>query len=592
MSQKNKMLTGITFLIVFSMIALNVSANIETFNERNSGGSDDEISPLTNQGLILEVNRIRHRGLLEKIMQIGLSWKDKPVFYVESNMDGNIFSSYGSNGFTYNVWDTITQDFRIIRDVEEEKENSFALIRIMEKDSLNFVEKESFNVTYDYRTGCWTGDDYFNDSDGYGHFVGETYEIWFKLYQTDFDEDEIPYWTEVNILGTDPQIDDSKLDPDMDGIPTSWEWKWGYNPHIWDDHTNLDPDVDGIENIEEYQMRKWFSNPFSQDIYIETDGMEKRYLFDKEHVFSKEAQQIVIERFCQHKINVYIDDGWPDGPINGGGEILPYVKRELSWDSGTFLRYYKHYFSDERKEIFRYVVVDANMGGYCGNSEFNRFDTIVVGSSLKTIYLTQKAFTRRTQHMMLAASILHELGHSLGIGPNTIEGCDNYSFKKKFVPSVEKDEFLEKWGNYRSVMNYFYIYNKKLVDYSDGSHGDNDQNDWLAFYLPCFQIEHPAVCEPFMPITEKGIIENISVKIKGWNYSKELTEQFVENISSWSPVDPIMCNWSVFVKTNESEAIQPSDRNLRVYVIPRVPITYYSLYKEGHVDSERNIVLE
>ena len=40
----------------------------------------------------------------------------------------------------------------------------------------------------------------------------------------------------------------SDLDPDTDGIPSSWEWKWGYDPMVWDDHKNLDPDVDGLEN--------------------------------------------------------------------------------------------------------------------------------------------------------------------------------------------------------------------------------------------------------------------------------------------------------------------------------------------------------
>jgi len=79
-------------------------------------------------------------------------------------------------------------------------------------------------------------------------------------------------------------------------IPTSWEWRWGYDPFTWNDHGNLDPDVDGIENIEEYQMAKWLSDPFQPDIYIETDGMQKKGLIDVKHIFFKEAQQMIIER--------------------------------------------------------------------------------------------------------------------------------------------------------------------------------------------------------------------------------------------------------------------------------------------------------
>ena len=121
---------------------------------------------------------------------------------------------------------------------------------------------ENFKVIYDFRTGRWTGDDSFNDSDGYGHYNGTNYEIWFSLYQTSADMDAIPWWVEVNVLGTDPEVDDSKLDPDNDGIPTEWEWEWGYDPFTWDNHIILDPDLDGLQNVEEYYMAEWLANPY------------------------------------------------------------------------------------------------------------------------------------------------------------------------------------------------------------------------------------------------------------------------------------------------------------------------------------------
>ncbi|MHA2366734.1 MAG: hypothetical protein ACXAC7_22465, partial [Candidatus Hodarchaeales archaeon] len=442
----------------------------------------------------------------------------------------------------------------------------------------NNVEKEKIQVTYDYRTGRWTGDDSFGDSDGYGHHVGETFEIWFNIYQTDYDQDSIPYWVEVNTLNTDPQVDDSKLDPDKDGIPTSWEWKWNYNPHIWDDHTNLDPDIDGLENIEEYQMHNWFANPFYQDIYIEVDGMKKGGLFDWNHILYEESEQIIIERFCRHKINIYIDNGWPGGPINGGGELLPHVKDSISWDSGIALQYYKHHFPDERKEIFRYVLIchDANPPGHCGNAEFNRFDTIVVDSNIQSIIKIWRAFTPRAIRLMLSSILLHELGHSLGIGPNTIAGCDNVSYVK------EKKQFLEEWGNYKSVMNSYYLANKKIVDYSDGSYGYNDQNDWEMFYLPFFQIEEDVVVDPFYaPKTKEGIDENASIQLDGWEYNKDLTEQYVKNNDDWSPIDPIKCDWIVYQKIDED--VSSSSRNIKIYAKPKVPFSVWSLFKEENL---------
>ena len=97
-------------------------------------------------------------------------------------------------------------------------------------------------------------------------------------------------------------------------------------------------------------MQKWFADPYQRDIYIESDGMERGGLFDPPHIFYEESEQIIIERYAQHGINVYIDDGWPDGPINGGGELLPHIET-ISQDSGMMLQFYRHNFADERKIV-------------------------------------------------------------------------------------------------------------------------------------------------------------------------------------------------------------------------------------------------
>ena len=605
LNKKNSIIL-ISILIITCLVFSSLFAYLEFFTEEKISLEDEtieyeldnRISPLTNQGLILDINRIRHRGLLDNIMKIGISWKNQPSFYVVTDIDGLKYSSYEEFGFTYDVWDTFLQENRIIRDAEEEQETSEIVITIVEKEKKGLlrsddIEKERIHSTYDYRTGCWVGDDFFRDNDGYGHYVGKYFEAWFNVYQTDFDHDGIPYWTEVNVLHTNPRVDDSKLDPDEDGIPTSWEWKWGYDPFTWDDHTNLDPDIDGIENIEEYRMAKWFADPFSQDIYIEVDGMERGGLLDREHVLYKESQQIIIERFCNHGINVYIDDGWPSGPINSGGELLPHIKT-ISWDSGMMLQFYNNHFADERKGIFRYLLMchsgEFPMIAFSGNTKFNRFDTMAVGT-----FIYQRLLMPRTQRLLLAATVLHELGHTLSIAPYTIEGCDNISFAldtttiKQFIEKLRN--YKSEWGNYKSVMNYLYIIDVNIVDYSDGSHGHNDQNDWEKFYLPFFQIENNVICEPGIlpPATDKIVDENLSVVLDGWEYSEELTQQYVDNISGWSPVNPIKCNWSVFVRTEECSF--PSDRNLRVYAWPIVPISGWSLIKEGYIDTEGNIQL-
>jgi len=597
----------ILILVFSSLLTLSYLISLES-QKKNSKSSkddsekniiDDRISPLENQGLILEINRIRNRGLIDLIMKAGFSWKKTPSFTVDIIIDNLKYSNNPEISHNFKTWDTIGKNFRIIRDSEEEQEKSDIQISIFQKVKKNLIFskntlKEKINICYDYKTGRWEGDDYSWDNDGYGHYVGNFYEIWFNIYQTDFDHDAIPYWTEVNILGTDPKSDDSEKDYDNDGIPTTWEWKWGYDPFIWDDHEMLDPDIDGLTNDEEYQMEKWFADPFTQDIYIEVDGMQKRGLFDKKHILFEESEQIIIERFLRHDINLYIDDGWPSGLINGGGELLPY-KNKITWDSGIITQFYKNNFPEERRGIFRYLVIcnsGGKMEGWSGNTEFNRYDTMLCGNGPKATLIYQRAFSQRAQRLLMASTILHEIGHTLGIAPYTIQGNDNLTFLydarsiREFIKKFKN--YKEEWGNYKSVMNYLYIYDKKLVDFSDGSHGNNDQNDWEKFYLPFFEIENNIIIEPGVtpPAIDKVVNENITIVLEGWEYSKEISQDYFNKITSELKLNPNKYEVSVFIKTYDTT--YPSNRNLRVYVRPLVPITGWSLIKESYLIEIKN----
>jgi hypothetical protein len=565
---------------------------------------DDRISPYSNQALILEILRIRHRGILDELMTVGQGWKNPPQFYFVVDMDGQEYASNevsggvasgGSSENLFKTWDTILRENKVQIDVEEEQETSDVTLSIVERITSGIllkrhtdIEQETIQLVYDYRTGRWTGDDFFMDDDGYGHYVGETFEVWFNLYQTGEDWDTIPYWMEVNVLGTDPSVDDTHKDPDHDGIPTVWEWRWGYDPNVWDDHENLDPDIDGIENIEEYQMEKYFADPYQRDIYIETDGMEGGGLFDPAHVFHTEAQQALIERFTEHGINMYIDDGWPDGPINGGGEMLPHDYEKISQESGMMLQYYMHHFADERKGIFRYVLM-AHQAGFNHPSVSNRYDTIAVGTNLKTAFTVKQAFTERTRMLMEAAYVMHELGHSLGIEPWTHEGCDNFSFSGSLKNRQSYDEV---WGNYYSVMNYYHITDKNLVDYSDGSHGENDFDDWDHLYLPTFQLES-RIFEGLgfeLPLQDQLHGETLELVLQGWDYDENLSNNFTLDMNGWSPIDGQSMTWFVYVKTNEAE--QPSNRTIRVYAMPDIaPVdAAWTLSFEGNLNENGNLI--
>ena len=469
--KREKVAIGVIIIIILILATLLQfqKAPVEKKEEKII---DDRISPLENQALFVEILRIRNRGLMDKMLSYSLDWRNPPSFYYIIKVDGKEGSSKGNVGETgvYTTWDTIGYESSMVFDVDEEKEYSDVTISIIELvptglfgRNVKEVEKERISLRYDYRTGRWTGDDYFMDKDGMGHYLGKNYEIWFNLYQADYDHDGIPYWVEVNVLGTDPAVDDSKLDPDNDGIPTSWEWKYGYDPFTYNEHSKLDPDIDGIENIEEYKMRKYFANPFQPDIYIETDGMEKKGFFDLPHIFYKESQQMIIERFARHGINVYIDDGWNALP-NGGGELLPYQANLDDILGKQLLAFYEHNFPDERKGIFRYVVVGVRKdgGGFITPVKYNRFDAIYVSNDFNSM-MTRIAFTPREIRVMLAKAILHELGHSLGLMPGIFPGIDLVSRRVyDRYPNMPDDEYNAYLEKYYSVMNYQYIYNKPL----------------------------------------------------------------------------------------------------------------------------------
>ena len=573
---------------------------------------DDRISPYENQALIFEILRIRHRGLLEKLLRPGISWRIKPEFYFITEMDGAEYVSKDvsqrsqTTEVLFNTWDSIFQENKIVRNVEEGQETSQVTLSIIEREKIGLlklrtrdVAKDSFTLNYCFRTGRWTGDDYFGDTDGYGYYLGDTFEIWFNLYQPDHDNDYIPYWTEVNILGTDPTKDDSILDPDNDGIPTYWEWRWGYDSHAWDDHANLDPDIDSLSNIQEYQLEKWFADPFIENIYFEVDYMENPKLLKKDFIFYEESKQGLIERFAQNNIKAFFDDGWPNTPPKGGGQKMPYVER-ISQDSGMILQYYNNYFPDERKGTFIYLLL-GDLGGFQHPAKGNIYDAIYIWTVQSESFSPIKKLqfflrlgvipTPRGLRIAQGAALLHEIGHVGGLTYDYHEGIDNGTYNIWLLP---KKEYKQTWGNYMSVMNYLVMYRLNLFDYSHGQNGPPyDQNDWANFHLGGWSRPSPMVEEAnYNARDASGLAEIERPPITGYVYDQNLTKAFERAVGDWSPNTRWNVEWEVHRLVDKEQ--YPHYRDIKVLVSPRDVKgkyhTLWSLYIEGDFDAEGNIV--
>lgn len=253
------------------------------------------------------------------------------------------------------------------------------------------------------------------------------------------------------------------VDSDNDLVSDYWEEKWGYNPKIKDDHGNLDPDDDGLNNIEECYTDKYGSNPFYKDVFLEFDWMEQKNSdMALNKPLSKYLNQMK-EVFKRQNINLHLDVGDLEG-----GEEIPYISdfsypqlRDLYWE------YFLHNdLNNPRKDIFHYCLVCYHGPGsgfaFVGWDNVDSFDI-----SAETL---QESYQYLDRSRIICGGAIHELGHTLGLFADDHGGIDNRVALKLFR--------LQWWKyrNYKSCMNYMYTY--QIYDYSDGTHGPGDYNDW------------------------------------------------------------------------------------------------------------------
>ena len=95
-----RLLLSVLFLVIIVTVVLGlfILYDLKFFDNKQDNvevkkNVDLRISPNVNQGVIVEINRIRHRGLLDTIMIPGLQWKQKPTFYYICTIDGLSYNS-------------------------------------------------------------------------------------------------------------------------------------------------------------------------------------------------------------------------------------------------------------------------------------------------------------------------------------------------------------------------------------------------------------------------------------------------------------------------------------------------------------------
>ena len=195
--------------------------------------------------------------------------------------------------------------------------------------SNNWLKGYAIDLQYNIRTGLWYGDDYnVGDPSGYGRLCGcddgsiykdeNDCELYFNIYQNDFDNDGLPYWIETFVYKTDPEISNLGEDKDKDSVPIEWEHRWGFNPLLWEDHANYDSDDDSLNNTEEYLTSSYGSDPYRRDLFLEMDIMEDN-LTGRKLAVPDSTFELMKDPFNRRNIVFHIEFN-----ENQGGEMIKY----------------------------------------------------------------------------------------------------------------------------------------------------------------------------------------------------------------------------------------------------------------------------
>jgi hypothetical protein len=490
----------------------------ENYNVQTTSSEQGDIDPLVDLAVTVTIKEIR---AFDKINPV-----NNPNFYVKVLINGVEHTSPIRYNEKY-----VKSNWSITQDVPDDKEFVNITIQLWSKSlggsilcdispnevDNNYMDDYTVDLMYSLKSAHWTGDDYIGDPSGYGRLNGcddnsiyqndKDCEIWFDITQNDCDGDGIPYWTETDVFGTDPTIDNRGLDSDSDGVPIEWEFKWGhyfsfdwhhneveniwiYDPFVWEDHKNTDLDGDGLDNVEEYLVSQWGSDPFRKDVFLEIDQMEKGP--NGEGAFMPElSKDLWIDASSRQNIVLHIDVG-----SMGGGEIIPFDNSTTDQElQNIYFNYFLHGDPNNwRIGAFHYGLIIYHSSRYPGfvfgttaDGEHYLLNSFQISTkyhesisamdpSLYDLIKFKNAVNKRA--VLYASAMMHETGHIFRLFAGDPPGCDDLS-------TVFPNKNWWKYHNYISCMNYNYVY--VLVDYSDGSHGKNDFDDWNNLDLISFQ---------------------------------------------------------------------------------------------------------
>ena len=488
----------LTILLIIFIVILNSisSVSISIIPQKDNFNNDKillDLDPQVDINITVKIDSIRSLKIIDDYSNMHFFVK---IYINNLEFISPIFnSSKYLDNLNFSVTTDVPDDVEIV-EIKIQLFNKYEeLVKLCDisGDIINSNNIYDAEIFYNIKTGHWNGSDYINDPSGYGRLNGcddgsiynqeNDCELWFNIYQNDFDGDKIPYWTEVYKYGTDPNFDNQGQDYNGDGIPIEWDWKWGFNPFLNDNNSNQDYDNDSISNYEEYLTQDFKSDPFRKDIFLEIDYMQEEN-GDIPRI-NKSAFEILKQPFHKRNFLFHFDYGEKEG-----GKVIPYDEKS---DFKEVLDIWKNYFLNNdsqnwKRGVFHYGVFvhDQFPKGFGFSGDISPYLGYLPGTNsfvIANVLIEKKTRTLSTiNDTIYASAIMHEMGHNFGIRGGYPAGCDNQFTKSPLLPGW----YI--WRNYKSIMNYRYTYS--ILDYSDGSHGKRDFNDWDAINLSYFEIPH------------------------------------------------------------------------------------------------------
>lgn len=293
--------------------------------------------------------------------------------------------------------------------------------------------------------------------------------------------------------GIEPPIDNSWADLDEDGLDPDQELLQNTS------NTNPDSDSDGLSDFIESE---WFPDrevvfcgsqcaypdPLEKDVYIELDWMYDNSIPETYRPTSTQLSYVQ-DMFEDQSIKLHVDTG----QFGGGNELPTYTEllRYTATSGQTDFTDYKSggdgitaNFSEARSNIWRYMISGYAYHEYPTSSGWAK----TMGSDLfiskgHIDSLSGLASIDRA----VAGTIAHEIGHTLCLSSVRVYAEQPLLCTYGGIDNNNSSDPLYNLSDYESVMNYRYqltnVDDLGRVDYSDGTRGADDHDDWGGILL-------------------------------------------------------------------------------------------------------------